>query len=178
MHTNRLICVLAITLGASALPAHAADAGMSCAVSTAPKPPFVAPPQFAPTRSVDNGYAFFYGTPGLWALVYPHWKLEGAFYGNKMVFFSEHYSFWKRAGNPQMTVEARRLDAAAPPVKADHVNGAGPSFRYGEQPDPSNPGFMTTALPIPTAGCWEISAHYTSPSGISEKLSYTILVEP
>ena len=75
-------------------------------------------------------------------------------------------------------VEARRLDAAAPPVKADHVNGAGPSFRYPEQPDPNNPGFMTTALPIRTTGCWEITARYTSPSGIAERLSYTILVEP
>ncbi len=77
-----------------------------------------------------------------------------------------------------MTVEARRLDAAVPPVRADHVNGAGPSTRYGEQPDPNNPGFMVTALRIPTAGCWEITAHYTSPSGIAEKLSYTILVKP
>jgi len=175
MRTKRLFCVLAITLGISAL--HAADPGTSCAATTAPKPPFVAPPQFAPTRSVDGGSAFFHGTPGLWGLVYPHWKL-GGLEERKIVFFSEHYNYWKREGNPQMTVEARRMDAAAPPVQADHVNGAGPSFRYGEQPDPNNPGFMSTALQIPTAGCWEITAHYTSPSGIAEKLSYTILVEP
>ncbi len=177
MRTKPLICAIAVTLGSSAFPVHAADAGMSCPVTTAPKPPFVAPPQFAPTRSVDNGYAFFYGAPGLWALVYPNWKRDGVFYGNKLVFFSEHYNYWKREGSPQMTVEARRLDAEAPPVRADHVNGAGPSFRYGEQPDPNNPGFMITALPIPTAGCWEITARYTPASGIAEKLSYTILVE-
>jgi hypothetical protein len=178
MRAKHLFSVFAITLGISALPTYAADPGMSCAVTPAPKPPFVAPRQFAPARSVDRENAFFYGTPGLWALVYPHWKLEGAFYGNKLVFFSEHYNYWKREGSPRMIVEARRLDAAAPPVQADHVNGAGPSFRYGEQPDPNNPGFMVTALPIPTAGCWEITAHYTSPSGIAEKLSYTILLEP
>jgi hypothetical protein len=180
MHRRRLTSVLAIAVGISVLPAPAADAGASCAVTAPPKPALVAPPQYAPTRSVDSERAFFYGTPGLWALVYPVWKLDGVFYGNKMVFFSEHYNYWKREGRPPMTVEAKRLDAEAPLVNADHVNGAGPSFRpgAGEQPDPGNPGFMTTALPISTPGCWEITARYTAPSGAAEKLSYTVLIEP
>jgi hypothetical protein len=178
MHTRRLTYALAIALGISALPVRAADAVAACAVTAPPKPAFVAPPQYAPTRSVESERAFFYGAPGLWALVYPNWKLEGVFYGNKMVFFSEHYNYWKREGPPPMTVEAKRLDAEAPPVKADHVNGAGPSFRVGEQPDPGNPGFMTTALAIPTTGCWEITARYAAPSGAAEKLSYTVLIEP
>jgi hypothetical protein len=177
MRTKRLFCVIAITLGTSALPALAADPDHACAVTTAPKPPFVAPPQFAPNRSVDEEPFFFYGKPGLWALVRPHWKL-GGLEGNKLPYFSEHYNYWNREGSPQMTVVARRTDAAAPPVRAEQVNGAGPSFRYGEQPDPANPGFMVTALRIPTAGCWEITAQYTPPTGIAEKLSYTILVEP
>ncbi len=176
MRTKRLFCVLSIALGISTLPAPAADGDNACAVTAAPKPPFVAPSQFAPNRSLDGEY-FFYGTPGLWALVHTRWKL-GGLDGNKLPYFSEHYNYWKREGSPQMTVEARRLDAAAPPVRAERVNDAGPSFRYGEQPDPTNPGFMVTALRIPTAGCWEISASYTPPTGTAERLSYTILVEP
>ncbi len=36
---------------------------------------------------------------------------------------------------------------------------------------------MITSLPIPTAGCWEISAHYTPEQGEIRTLTYTVWVE-
>ena len=151
-------------------PAVAAD---TCVVTPAPEPPFVPPSGFDAFTAGGN---FLYGTPGLWAYVHTHWKL-GGLDGNKLPYFSQYYD-WKTEKQPHMTVEARRLDAPAPAVTSERVNGAGPSFRYGEQPDLTKPGFMVTALHIPTAGCWQITARYTPPSGKGETLSYTILVEP
>jgi hypothetical protein len=112
----------------------------------------------------------------LWVLVNNHWKLNWD--GRKLPYFSTHYNYWKRTGPPPMVVLARRLDAEAPLIWADHVNGAGPSFRPPESPDPAKPGFMVTSLEIPTAGCWEITARYAPPEGNAETVSYTVLVEP
>ncbi len=177
MRTKRSFSVLLVSLGISVFPASAAGGDNACAVTAAPEPSFVPPPQFSPYTSADSEH-FLYGTPGLWALVFTRWKL-GSWEGNKLPYFSVHYD-WKRDQSPQMqmTVEAKRLDAPAPPVRADHVSGVGPSSRYGEEPDLTKPGALITALRIPAAGCWEITARYTPPTGAVEKLSYTILVEP
>ncbi len=180
MRTKHMFLGLAVILGISVLPAIGAEGGNACAVTAAPNPPFVPPPQFTP-YTIGDGEHFLYGTPGLWALVFTRWKLGGQT-GNKLPYFSVHYD-WRQDASPQapMIVEAKRLDADAPPVRADHVSGTGPSSRGfpAEPPDPTKPGALLTALRIPTAGCWEITAQYTPPrGGVAEKLSYTILVEP
>ena len=53
--------------------------------------------------------------------------------------------FWWRAdpGEP-LTIDGRRLDAAAPPLSSDIPDG------YSGQ-------FQATALVFPTPGCWEVT---------------------
>jgi hypothetical protein len=52
---------------------------------------------------------------------------------------------WWRGVEGQLTIEGRRLDAPAPPLRADIPEG------YGES------GFQVSALIFPTEGCWEVT---------------------
>lgn len=52
---------------------------------------------------------------------------------------------WWRLGKGQLTIEGRRLDAPAPPMRARIPSG------YGDT------GFQSTALIFPTPGCWEVT---------------------
>ena len=45
----------------------------------------------------------------------------------------------------ELTITGRRLDAPAPPLRADVPDG------YGED------GFQATGVAFPTEGCWEVS---------------------
>lgn len=52
---------------------------------------------------------------------------------------------WFRGITGQWTIEGRRLDAPAPPLKASIPNG------YGDR------GFQVSALLFPTVGCWQVT---------------------
>ena len=52
---------------------------------------------------------------------------------------------WQRGVSGKLTIEGRRLDAPAPPLRADIPEG------YGDS------GFQSTALIFPTQGCWEVT---------------------
>jgi hypothetical protein len=52
---------------------------------------------------------------------------------------------WYRGVKGRLTIRGRRLDAPAPPLRADIPNG------YRES------GFQATALIFPTQGCWEVT---------------------
>ena len=54
---------------------------------------------------------------------------------------------WYRAIPGELTIEGHRLDAPAPPMRAETSNG------YG------NIGFEATGLVFPSAGCWEVTGH-------------------
>ena len=174
MRSRILLFAIMLALPVGAPRASFADSNSTCAVTKAPDPPFIPPPQWKAESSRDGQY-FFFGTPGLWALVHIHWRLH--LDGTKLPYFSEHYD-WKNEGDPRMVVLARRLDAPGGLVWADWVNGASPSFRPPEPMDPTKPGFMVTSLQLPTAGCWEITARYAPMRRKVEILSYTVLVEP
>jgi len=154
---------------AACIPSAFAD----CPVTLAPAQPFVPPVGY----HLSNG-SFAFGTPGLWVDLNPNWKLN--FTTNKLSFQSEDYIFGKSDFNPRLAVVARRLDSPAALVWSNWVNGAGPTY---SPPDPRrlNPndhGSMLTSLPIPTMGCWEITAHYTPARDKSYTLTYTVWVEP
>lgn len=53
--------------------------------------------------------------------------------------------WWWRGVAGQLTIEGRRLDASAPPLRADIPEG------YGES------GFQAAGLIFPTEGCWEVT---------------------
>jgi hypothetical protein len=54
---------------------------------------------------------------------------------------------WTRGVKGRLTVDGRRLDAAAPALRAHVPDGNGDT------------GFQPTALIFPTPGCWEVSGH-------------------
>jgi hypothetical protein len=148
-----------------------------CPITKAPVERFTPPLPWHPMTNSDDT-RFDFGTPGLWAFVTNHWKLNRE--QNKLPYFSEHYLWnWKKPGAPRLAVVARRLDVPAPLVWAERVMGAGPSFVLGEPLDASRrDGAMVTSLAIPSAGCWEISAHFTARDTVAvETLTYIVLVE-
>jgi hypothetical protein len=51
---------------------------------------------------------------------------------------------WWRAAEGRLVVEAERLDASAPPLRADVPDGYGPT------------GFQATGLTFPARGCWKV----------------------
>jgi hypothetical protein len=52
---------------------------------------------------------------------------------------------WWRGRKGRLVITGRRLDAAAPPLRADIPSG------YGDS------GFIATAINFPTAGCWRVN---------------------
>lgn len=67
---------------------------------------------------------------------------------------------WWRLQNGQLTIEGRRLDAAAPPLRARIPDG------YGDI------GFQATGLIFPTTGCWEVTGRVGDGS-----LTFVVLVD-
>src|SRR5262245_17068849 len=51
---------------------------------------------------------------------------------------------WWRGGNGKLTIEGKRLDGSAPPLRSRIPDG------YGDT------GFQPTGLIFPTEGCWEV----------------------
>ncbi|HKY53031.1 MAG TPA: hypothetical protein VJM08_01945 [Anaerolineales bacterium] len=66
---------------------------------------------------------------------------------------------WYRGTRGQLTIEGRRLDAAAPPLQADILDG------YGES------GFQASGIRFPSEGCWEITGSVND-----AKLTFVTLV--
>jgi len=52
---------------------------------------------------------------------------------------------WRRGVSGQLTIEGRRIDALAPPLRSEVSNGYGAS------------GFQATYVIFPTPGCWEVT---------------------
>jgi hypothetical protein len=52
---------------------------------------------------------------------------------------------WQRGVSGQLTIEGRRLDATAPPVRAHVPSG------YGDR------GFQSSYVIFPTPGCWQVT---------------------
>jgi len=80
---------------------------------------------------------------------------------------------------------ASGADAGCPVTKAPDPPFHPPaSFDSSEGRDGGGPvggevqGFMVTSLPIPTAGCWEITAHFTPARDKIHTLTYTVRVVP
>jgi hypothetical protein len=80
----------------------------------------------------------WYGNDALWAGVNP--STEGRWFAEK----DGLKVLWYREVSGQLTIEGKRLDAAAPPLEANIPSG------YGER------GIQATGLTFPTEGCWEV----------------------
>jgi len=161
-----------LAFGASSVTAFAAGNEDTCPVTKAPVQQFIPPLGYHPLP--ENYGSFLLGTPDLWVLVFSHWKL--GLTGNKLPYFSQNFIYGKTEVDPRLAVVARRLDSPAPLVWSDWVNGGGPP--YSPPGDPNDHGFMVTSLPIPTAGCWEITARYAPARDKIQILTYTVWVAP
>ena len=155
--------MLSLALAAGFPHASLAESKGGCPVTKAPEPSFVPPPPFD-GESLGSG-GFYIGTSALWAIVHPHWRVGG---GGKLPYFRQGYD-WLQEKDPRLTVVARRLDSPEKMVWAGWANN-------GYVPDKKS--FMVTGLSIPTAGCWEIVAHYTPAPDNIQTLAYTVWVEP
>jgi hypothetical protein len=165
MKSRIIVTVLALVTGFARLSAAGEREG--CPVTTAPDPPFVPP---LPYRAGAGNVEFLYGTPALWAVVNPHWRMHG-FRGSKLPFFRQGYDS-RSERNPDLTVVARRLDGPSETVRAARANMASTDGTIEGM-------FMVTGLEIPTAGCWEIAARYAPSSDEGTRmLTYTVWVEP
>jgi hypothetical protein len=165
-----IACLLGVPAFAGGV--SSAESQNGCPVTKAPEHPFVPPP---PLDKVEDG-TFVLGTPGLWARVTNHWILNRT--GNKLPYHSEIYTRHK-VNSPPLVVVARRLDASEPLVWSEPAAGAWQSSGAGwaDIAGRGGIGAMITSLPIPTSGCWEISAHYTPPGDRVQTLTYTVWVE-
>ena len=156
------LCSLAFATGFPVL--SLADGLHGCPVTKAPDSVFVPP---APYRGDVGSGQFLYGTPDLWTVIHNRWRVHG---GSKLPYFRQGFDA-KKEPDPQLSVVARPLDGPDPIVWAGWANSAS----IDETPQGM---FMVTGLSIPTAGCWEISAHYTVSREKIHTLTYTVWVEP
>jgi hypothetical protein len=113
---------------------------------------------------------FWYGTPELWTNLGSEgvWRLSGnsdttGGYLTKLMFWTKGFD-WRKEPSPKLAVTARRTDGDSRSV---HVSQARAVFITGNTPA------MMTGIHIPTAGCWEVTAHYRSST-----LSFTVSVQP
>jgi hypothetical protein len=120
---------------------------------SAPKEATAACPVTKPNGSTPPGEQVLgpgsHGNGELWVVLWPE--------GGKVVFrpggpgfvladgsLSMKFGWW-RGGRGKLTIEGKRLDAPAPPLRASIPDG------YGDT------GFQATALIFPTVGCWLVT---------------------
>lgn len=138
MRSQILFFILAVVLPLGVPQASIAESSGACAVTRAPDPPFVAPPQWGPDRS-HPGEFFFFGTPGLWALVH------------------------RRLDAPAPLVWAARVNGAGPSHRADEpVDLTQPGFMVTRLEIPTAGCWEITARYTAVRGQLE-TVSYTAP---------------
>lgn len=109
---------------------------------------------------------FNHGNGSLWVALWPHGKLVAGTFpdGSSRAEIRPDGSIdaklgWWRGVEGELTIRGRRLDAPAPPLRADVPQGYGVS------------GFQATGIIFPAQGCWRV----TGRAGEAE-LSFVTLV--
>ena len=127
-----------------------------CLTTFPPNPPFV-PPEPYLQQTQANGM-FWYGTDALWTdlSINGKWEMRnnvanGKGYTTKLTFWSRDFD-GREELEPKLIVTGKRLDGDAPSVAVAYANAV---FVTGPMP-----AAMMTGIDIPTAGCWELTAHY------------------
>jgi hypothetical protein len=92
--------------------------------------------------------SYLYGNGKLWTTLGPNGTVEFRTGGPGSVDSDGSLGMkfpWWRGTRGKLTIEGKRLDGSAPPLRAHIPDG------YGDT------GFQSTALIFPTAGCWEVT---------------------
>jgi glycerophosphoryl diester phosphodiesterase len=154
MNTRRPIAIFKIAMAIAVLtlmtPSSAMSAPDDDAVATPPSCPVTAPNGEQPPAGehVFGRGPGGHGNDALWTNLWTwgvgairvppdHVNADGSLGGMKWP--------WWRGVPGRLTIEGRRLDAAAPPLRADIPDG------YGDR------GFQVSGLIFPTTGCWEVT---------------------
>lgn len=156
-----------VPIAASLPPPQAA--APACPVTQPSTPPYTAP---APYPSPPDGY-FWHGSDALWTGLpnngiwgeLPH-NADG--YGQKFFVWSVDYNP-SAEPEPALTVGGRRLDADAPTLLA-HIPA---THAFG----PDNHSAMLTGITFPSAGCWEVTAIYTTPTDDKHELRFVVSIQ-
>lgn len=149
------LAILSLWLGLSASPA---DGSPRCEVTVANGN---APPGERPSPT-------YHGSGGLWTILQREGKIVFRPNGPGFVLPDGSLSWkwpWWRGVQGKLTVEGRRLDAPAPPLRAAIPDG------YGDK------GFQATALIFPTGGCWEVTGRVGEASLTFHMLVVQVLKE-
>lgn len=137
----RLPAVMAVValLVVSAPPAVPEETLSACRVTI---PNGNTPPGERPSR-------LHHGNASLWTALWPEGRVVfGQGSGSVLPDGSLVMKFpWWRSVRGKLNIEGRRLNAAAPPLRASIPEG------YGDT------GFQATGLIFPSTGCWEVRAN-------------------
>lgn len=122
-----------------------------CLTTLPPNPPFVPPEPYLQQTQVKD--MFWFGTDALWTDlgISGKWEMRNNLLTTKLTFWSRDFD-WRKELEPKLIVTGKRLDGDAPSVAVAHANAV---FVTGPMP-----AAMMTGIDIPTAGCWELTAHY------------------
>jgi hypothetical protein len=115
------------------------------------------------TRTTVESSLGNHGNDALSTVLWPEGKVVFKPSGSGFVLENGALSMkfpWWRLVKGRLTIEGRRLDGPAPPLRARVPDG------YGEI------GFQATALIFPTPGCWEVTGRVAGQS-----LTFVTLVE-
>ncbi len=144
-----LILLVCVPIRAKAAPQSAASqpankpAPATCPVTLPRRAPSVAQGLFGAAAAHWNG-ALFVG--GLWPDGTIVFQPGGPGFILPDGSFSMKFGWLRGAGlRGKLTIHGNRLDASAPPLRADIPDG------YGDT------GFQATGLIFPTEGCWEVT---------------------
>jgi hypothetical protein len=116
---------------------------------------------------------FWFGTDDLWTALGTagKWKMvdhgKEALLTTKLVFWGRGFD-WRKELEPRLILTGKRLDGDAPSIAVAHANAVFVSGKPGTMP----PGMMT-GVDVPTAGCWEFTAHYRG-----HTLTFVVSVDP
>jgi hypothetical protein len=143
-----LLLLLATIGGGRHLRANAAEQPPACDVT---KPNGIAAGSEQAEPSSYGNRQVSVGPFGLWPEGTVVFKPGGAGFVTSEGSLGMKFG-WRRGVRGQLTVEGRRLDAPAPPLRASIPKG------YGEI------GFQSTALVFSTPGCWEVTGRVADAS--------------
>ena len=144
-----------------------------CLTTLAPNPPFV-PPIAYPPGGLGAGM-FWFGTDALWTALSFDGKWQGYNgkpYVQKLTFWRKGFD-WRKEIEPELIVTGKRLDGDAPSIAVAHANAVFIPIPIPGDTGEKMPPAMMTGVDIPTAGCWELTAHYAGHS-----LTFVVSVEP
>ena len=118
----------------------------SCASPTTPPCPVTAPNGSTPPN--EQASDLNHGNGEIWTVLWPEGKVVFEPGGPGQILPDGSLDMkwgWWRGVTGQLTIEGRRLDASAPPLRADIPEGYGAT------------GFQASGLIFPSPGCWEVT---------------------